>query len=114
MGLVDMIRERTFDTQQGFVKGRNIGQHVLTLDSEARRAGHSPVAQDALPILVSFNIKAAFPSLGWGFVFASLMAHGVPPGYRGAIYALCRGPGAWARVGGQLQYMFEIGSGVLQ
>eukprot|EP00959_Pyramimonas_sp_CCMP1952_P126144 2637782-Pyramimonas_sp.AAC.1 len=75
-----MVRDRTADTQQGFVKGRNFGQRALTLDSEARKAGRPPDAPYALPILVSFDMTDTFPSLRWEFLFASLVAHGAPPG----------------------------------
>eukprot|EP00959_Pyramimonas_sp_CCMP1952_P052625 1100182-Pyramimonas_sp.AAC.1 len=108
LGLVDKVRDWTIDAQQSFVKRRNFGQHALTLDSEARRAGHSPEAPDAPPI------RAASPPFGTEFLFASPVAHGVPPGYFSVTSTLYHSPGAWARVGGCLQHMFEIGSVVLQ
>eukprot|EP00959_Pyramimonas_sp_CCMP1952_P366666 7679166-Pyramimonas_sp.AAC.1 len=51
---------RAHHAQQGFTRGRNFLGHIVRQDAIARAAGHRP---GLFPALVSFDLRAAFPSL---------------------------------------------------
>ena len=67
------------------------------------------------PLLLSFDFKAAFPSLKRRWLELTLAHYGVPQGMLWAIAALYHAPIAFARFGDMhLTPMCELASGVLQ
>ena len=73
-------------SQKGFIDGRDFIENVVALDLLARAFSYGFQRGDfrdlLRAILVFLDIKAAFPSLAWAFLWAVLEALGVPIGYR--------------------------------
>eukprot|EP00959_Pyramimonas_sp_CCMP1952_P013274 280092-Pyramimonas_sp.AAC.1 len=85
------------------------------LDAEARRAGWLADGPRKRPLLLSFDFRAAFPSLSRRWLELVLVHYGVPLGVCWAIGALYTAPIAFARFGDMPHTpMCELGSGVLQ
>lgn len=53
--------------QRGFVKRRSIVQNLMNLDAGARCSGFNPPTS-CLPMLLLLDMRAAFPSVGHGWL----------------------------------------------
>eukprot|EP00959_Pyramimonas_sp_CCMP1952_P437106 9151826-Pyramimonas_sp.AAC.1 len=82
------------------------------MDTAARRAGI--VHADAHPIFLSFDIKAAFPSMSQTWLRLVLERHRMHIGFFYAINALAAGALSHLSVGSEVVPMFDITSGVPQ
>ena len=95
--------------QRGFLRGRQPAVNILLLDAIARcfsfpRAG-------GCPMLLFFDIAAAFPSLSHKFLFVMLQYIGCPAGLVAALRSFYTGVTGISMAG---TFLFKILSGVLQ
>ncbi|CAK0873561.1 unnamed protein product [Prorocentrum cordatum] len=58
------VERHAYPIQQGFIRGHKFCNNILLTDTLGRLAGWRPSVNVEKPILVSFDIAAAFPSLG--------------------------------------------------
>eukprot|EP00959_Pyramimonas_sp_CCMP1952_P141596 2963366-Pyramimonas_sp.AAC.1 len=79
-----------------------------------RRAGLLPGAPQAKPVFASFDLSAAFPSLGRVWFFAALGHFGIPAGLMNLFRALYYAPNSCTKTDGVRHTMFAIESGVAQ
>ena len=73
------------ETQEGFVKGRQGLNNVCTIDAHARAVDAKAVAENiqnvnAIPLLLLFDLAAAFPSIAHAYLFAVLEYFRMPRG----------------------------------
>ena len=73
------------DQQEGFVKGRQCKNNIVTVDCHARvldaaAAFHSDTGISLIPLLLQFDFAAAFPSLAHDYIFMMLETLEVPKG----------------------------------
>ena len=99
--------------QRGFVPGRQLVANVVDLDTHARVHGMQSDVSDH-SVLSLFGFAAAFPSLGHSWIFACLLAFGVPEGAADLIGSIYHFNIALAAVGGAFTPLLFIFSGVLQ
>ena len=93
------------------MRGRNFLSRVVRLDAIARAAGRRPALST---LFVSFDIRAAFPSLSRSFLWRVLERHRIPKGYLNVVSALYSGAFADSRCGAARHPLFLVTSGVAQ
>ena len=113
------ISEHADDHQEGFIKGRQGVNNLVTVDCHARVLGaiaaDNQVTQTAhLPLLLLFDFAVAFPSLAHAFIFIILEALEVPRGMLLFFRALYPNNRCFAVYGGVKHFLYEIRSGILQ
>ena len=113
------IASHADDQQEGFVKGRQGINNVITMDCHSRvldavAASNGPLPVDLLPLLLLFDFAAAFPSLAHDFIFAMLQFHEVPVGLDLFLRALYYNNRCYAVFDGVRHFLYTIYSGILQ
>jgi hypothetical protein len=105
--------------QEGFVKGRQALNNICTIDAQSRiydaiahSANVSKVSE--LPILLLFDLAAAFPSIAHAFLFAVMRFYGFPAGLIHFFTELYSGNVCFGTLGGERKRLFSILSGILQ
>ena len=83
---------------------------ILTADAQRDLATKTTI----IIILLFLDIKAAFPSLAWAYLWAILEALGMPIGYRSFFRSLYVGVRAWVRFRGSVIEFGWINNGVNQ
>lgn len=98
--------------QRGFVAGRNMLEHIVRTVAPMHRAP----SYDAMDVgIVLFDIKAAFPSLGWAWIWAVLEEMNIPAWLITALRALYEGSTARIVFGGVVtDAFFGISRGIKQ
>eukprot|EP00959_Pyramimonas_sp_CCMP1952_P059811 1249322-Pyramimonas_sp.AAC.1 len=79
-----------------------------------RRADLLPGALQAKPVFASFDVSAAFPSLGRVWLFPAPEHFGVPAGLMNLFRALYYAPNSYIKIDGVRHTTFAIKSGVAQ
>ena len=118
--------------QRGFVPLRQLTQNIVDLDFRARQAAlqyqnnnilhRFSVALTlemlgvvtGLPMMVLFDYAAAFPSVAHAWIDAVLRTIKVPRGVLNVFRALYKSNQAYAAIGSDIVWLFEVGCGVLQ
>ena len=116
--LIQLLPKNANKSQKGFISGRDFTENVIHLDLLARAFTYGFQRADFRDlfraILVFLDIKAAFPSLSWTYLWAILKALGVPVGYRSFFQALYVGVTAFVRFRRVIISFGEISTGVNQ
>ena len=97
--------------QRGGITGRVLGDGIIDLETHGLLC--TRIASQ-WPALVFFDFKAAFPSIAWAFLFAVLVALGVPAEairFIERLYTKCT---HYIRHRGMRYKVFDIRSGILQ
>ena len=94
------ISERIRLAQQGFVAGRNFTKYIVRLDAGAHGASLMPRASHSCSAFESFDLAAAFPSLGRARLFRAPGRLGLPRGYLDLFKATCYSPFSYAKIDG--------------
>jgi hypothetical protein len=106
--------------QRGFVKGRNFLQNVIEIDTFSRqidleRCFPGAISTPAdIPILASFDIKAAFPSLLHEYLQQVLRHLRFPLGIVNGILAQYESVFAYGFFDGKLTPLFNVSRGIQQ
>ena len=131
------ISERNLRTQRGFVSGRNFLNNIVETDAAARvlsrilprilgRSNWSNVDDlsamldglhmriSDLPIIVLFDLCAAFPSVSHTWIFAVLKHSGLPQGFINVVRCMYTLPTTFVRGRRGAILAYFIWSGVLQ
>ena len=113
------IAKHADDQQEGFVRGRQGLNNVVTIDCLSRVADAKAAAGDNLPIeftplLLLFDFAAAFPSLAHEFIFMVLQFYQAPAGMYLFFVALYTDNKCYALFGGVRFFLYCIRSGILQ
>ena len=99
--------------QRGFIAGRNFIDNIVDLDAHCRAYAMNP--DNCLPVLATYDLGNAFPSLVHVFLFAALECANLLAGMlnidRG-FYSLVAG--FWRSYKGNVEMLFWIHRGVLQ
>ena len=74
-----------FAYQRGFIKGRNMLQNIIGLNSFAAMMARNP---QSCPAIILLDLAAAFPSLARAFIWITLEAIGIPNFVIRAIHSL--------------------------
>lgn len=99
-------------SQRGFIAGRSMNENVLLSLAPLHRALHFPVA---CPAIVLFDIKAAFPSVGWEWIWATMRAMCIPEWVATALRSLYAGSAARIMYSGMVtEAVFPIARGIKQ
>ncbi|CAK0815816.1 unnamed protein product [Prorocentrum cordatum] len=83
------VEEHAHHDQQGFTRGRNLRSNILATDAKGRVAGWNADASLDKPVLLLFDIAAAFPSLGRQWLFQAPNQFQFEMGFVKAVAALC-------------------------
>ena len=117
--MTPLIAKHADKQQEGFVKGGQGVNNLITVDCHSRALdaaavllGPSPV--ESVPLLVLFDFAAAFPSMAHAFIFISLKYYEVPDGMYNFFMALYKGNKLYAMFGGVRHFLYDILSGILQ
>jgi hypothetical protein len=113
------IAKHADEQQEGFVKGRNGLNNVITIDChsravDAQAADQGPLAVELTPLLLLFDFAAAFPSLAHAFIFAALAYYQVPVGMYNFFITLYTANKCYGVFGGVKRFLYDIFSGILQ
>eukprot|EP00959_Pyramimonas_sp_CCMP1952_P395716 8291592-Pyramimonas_sp.AAC.1 len=98
--------------QQGFVNGRNFARHIVRLDTFCRIASLGDDADVRMPIFVSFDVKAAFPSMSQIWLRKVLQRFLLPEPCVCATRALMCNAVGFLRVGSEVRELATLSSGV--
>ena len=117
--MTPQIAKHADDQQEGFIKGRQALNNIVTVDCHSRVldsiAAASPQLQiSQTPLLLLFDFAAAFPSLAHAFIFLALRAYNVPEGMYLFFVALYTDNKCYAVLGGVKRFLYNIFSGILQ
>ena len=99
--------------QKAFVPGNSIEQNVIALDAELR-ATSSSAPSTSYPILVAFDVKAAFPSLVHQWILCVLKHTSASKAMLVVVLGLYDMVFAYALVAGHTSAMAKVGRGILQ
>ena len=97
------------EAQRGFRKGKQLTDNVLSLNAFTER--HLMLGAP-LPAQVLMDIKAAFPSVLWSWVFFVLGKMGCPWWLVNAVKALYRGSSVTLSLGSTVGPGFQVSSGI--
>ena len=106
------IKKYAVSLQNGFIAGRNFLCNVVGIDAFARFASY-PCNFALLPLIVLFDLKAAFPSVAHQWLFKSLAAAGASVELMNFVKALYISVRVFVSVKSQLKHAFFARSGVL-
>ena len=109
--LGELAQQTVVYQQRGGISGRILGDGILEIETHALLC--TKIAS-TWPSMVFFDFKAAFPSIAWKFVFAVLVALGVPPSVVRFIKRLYSHCTHYIRHRGVRYKVFDIRSGILQ
>jgi hypothetical protein len=115
-------KEHTHKSQNGFVHKRFFLRNVLDLDSAARLFSMRFLSQETdlekspelIPLLAFYDFAAAFPSVAHAWIFLVLEARKFPDWFVNSMRGIYHKAAAFADCGGDLVFLFEFLSGVLQ
>ena len=97
--------------QRGFIRGRNMLQNVLELETYAVARAFAP---SSAPALVLSDYAAAFPSIAREFIWIALKAIGIPEDVIRAIRGLYINNIHYTRSTSGLRFAFVVLAGVRQ
>ena len=117
--MTPLIAQHADDQPEGFVKGRQALNNVITVDCHSRMldalaASSLPLPIELTPLLLLFDFMAAFDSLGHAFIFLALRHYKVPEGMYLFFVALYTDNKCYAVFGGVKRFLYKILSGILQ
>lgn len=99
-------------SQRGFVEGRSMHENIVRTLAPVHRSLRYPQSDIAV---VLFDIAAAFPSPGWGSIWAVMAGMRIPAWLISSLRALCEGSTAQIVFGGILTDAgFDIARGIKQ
>ena len=106
-------------SQNGFTKGRQGVDNVVTLDAQARIQDHIAGAKDHLPIsqipiMPLYDFAAAFPSIAHEFMFVVFAALRLPIGLLLFLEALYSNNRCFGCFDGIAVFLYDILSGIIQ
>ena len=107
--LATALPEVAVDWQRGFVKGRQLIDNVLILDTASRILMASGIA----PGILLFDFAAAFPSVSWNYLFLALQYAGIP-NFVTRIRKFDKNCVHFGRMSGVVQVLFTALSGTKQ
>ena len=123
-----LLMKNTSSLQRGFVRGRQIAQNILELDTISRvhalREMHSKnqfnlscmlphESVSKIALLAFFDFCAAFPSVCHQWIFSVLSAIGAPCGLVNVVKGMYTNVDAFAVNDEQVIFLFKVLSGVL-
>ena len=112
------LSKHAHKSQKGFIGGQDFIENVVDLDLLARAFSYGFQRRDSRDlfraIMDFLDVKAAFPSLAWEYLWAILEALGVPIGFRSFFQALYVGVRAVVRFRGSIIDFGFIDNGVNQ
>jgi hypothetical protein len=117
--LAEPISNWADEVQEGFVRGRQALNNVCTVDAHSRALdaiAHSAakLSISQAPLLLLFDLAAAFPSIAHSFIFAVLEFYGFPTGLLLFFRQLYNNNVCYATIEGQRVLLYTILSGILQ
>ena len=106
-------------SQNGFTKGRQGLDNIVSLDGASRIAAMlaGPLNNyniGALPIMCFYDFAAAFPSVAHRLIFLTLRAIGFPRGLLNYFKALYAANKCFTRLKGKTVYLYLLASGIIQ
>ena len=105
------VAEIAHPNQRGFVRGRHILDNVVQLESEALIASSTSTTT---PLMLAFDLEAAFPSVYHRFMWAVLKQYGIPRSFRNVLKGLYNDHKVQIRLGGILYKGFKFRCGIKQ
>ena len=117
--MTPLIAKHADDQQEGFVKGRQGLNNVITVDCHSRAVDAAAVSLgpsqvESMPLLLLFDFAAAFPSLAHAFIFLALKFYDAPLGMYNFFKALYTDNKCYAVFGGVRRFLYDILCGILQ
>jgi hypothetical protein len=117
--LAQIASNNVVEEQRGFIAGRNFMLNVLELDTASRQldmefAHYIPTEHCNIPLLASFDIRAAFPSLDHQYMRECLEHLHLPLGLRRGIVAQYSVVGGFGFFNGAVKHLFDINRGIQQ
>ena len=100
--------------QRGMTPGRNFVNNIVDIDCMGRIFGYLGHATSLMPLLVFFDIAAAYPSLCHAFMFLVFEALCLPRAVINLYKCMYSNVAAYGGFGGSYVFMFNILAGVIQ
>jgi len=112
--LAAVAQKEASDTQHGFVRGRSFIPNIINMDLIARTFSALSETEGGHPALLTFDVRAAFPSVCRKWMMLVLDRCGLCEGALTLISAMYDKQLAWLRVGDEMMEAFTVTAGVGQ